>query len=100
MTKEMRDKMILDICRSANNELEDVIRGGDYASKAELIAKESIVDCFKDGDVFEFISDPVVEYLWRLEKPLEWLYNRMCTENYKNTEDFLVRTTQDIAFAM
>lgn len=100
MTKEMRDKMILDICRSANNELEDIIRGGDYASKAELIAKESIVDCFKDGEVFEFISDPVVEYLWRLEKPLEWLYNRMCTENYKNTEDFLVRTTQDIAFAM
>ena len=100
MTKEMRDKMILDICRSAKNELEDIIRGGDYASKAELIAKESIVDCFKDGEVFEFISDPVVEYLWRLEKPLEWLYNRMCTENYKNTEDFLVRTTQDIAFAM
>ena len=61
---------------------------------------EDFVDCFNDGEVFEFISDPVVEYLWRLEKALEWLYNRMCTENYKNTEDFLVRTTQDIAFAM
>ena len=98
MTKEMRDKMILDICRSANNELEDVIRGGDYASKAELIAKESIVDCFKDGDVFEFISDPVVDFLRYLDKPLDWLYARMITAEYKDTEDFLVRTTQEIDF--
>lgn len=99
MTKERREQMIIDICVSVKTELEDTQCLTEEA-KAELIAKESIVDCFNDGEVFEFISDPVVEYLWRLEKPLEWLYNRMCADNYKNTEDFLVRTTQDIAFAM